>query len=75
MDQQAEASRFQLLIDTDECCGGRSLQKSTRLGIEDCAEQIVRSGVTDVELDGGIEFAKFNEIGGCLLYTSDAADE
>ena len=55
MDDEAVAERFEFVICANEGFGRGALEKCARLGVDRRAEEVVGGGVTDVELDGGIE--------------------
>ena len=57
MNEQPVTALLQLAINANESFGRCALQKSTRLRIENCTEQIVGRGVADIELDRWIEFS------------------
>ena len=63
MDQEAVAHFFEFFVSAEESFGGGALHEGARFGIDGRAEEIVGSGVANVELDGGIELGEFDEIG------------
>jgi hypothetical protein len=55
--------RLQLLTRAGHSFGGWALEKCPRLGVNGSMQEIVAGGVTDIEMDGGIEVCDFDEIG------------
>jgi hypothetical protein len=70
VNDEAVALCFELAMGADEGLGRGPLEKCARLGVEGRAEKVVRCGIADVELDGGIEGDEFDEVGfeKCALF-------
>ena len=61
VDDQTVTLGLELMIRADQRFRGRALQKRPRLGIQRSSQKIIRSRVTHVELDRGIELDQLRE--------------
>src|SRR5580658_6874154 len=62
VDDQAVSLGLELMMGAEERFRSRALKKRTRLGIQRSTQKIVRSRVTHVELDSGIEFDQLHQV-------------
>ena len=61
VDDQAVSLGLELLIGADQRFRSRALKKCARLGIQRSSQKIIRSRVTHVELDRGIELDQLHQ--------------
>src|SRR5271155_35897 len=62
VDDQAVSLRLELMMGAEEGFRSRALKKRPRLGIQGSTQKIVRSRVTHVKLDCGIEFDQLHQV-------------
>jgi len=63
VDQEAIALLLQAAMGLRQGFRRRSLQEGAGGGVERRADEVVRRGVADVELDGGVEGRQVDEVG------------
>src|SRR5204863_4173189 len=62
VDQQTITERFKSSISANDRLGRRTLHERASLRIENRAEQIIVSGVADIQIDRRIKFSQFDQI-------------